>query len=136
MTITREIDLTWKGASKPFAPSMKNMVRIENLVRKETERPDFSLIQVMVRMESDPLMLAVVWGAMLHLAGHDRPDNVSEAQAVEYWYQQAWEAIASADKTDLMAARDAIFGMIAPSVDLGKPQKAQGEAKPRAKRKA
>ena len=126
MAITREIDLTWQGASKPFAPTITSIVRIENAVRKATERPDFSIADALMRLDKDPVMFAVVWGSMLHLAGHDRADDVNDADAVDWWYQQAWQAMTQAaeDKLamqDLSAARDVLFQMVAPSVDLGKP---------------
>lgn len=125
MTISREVDLTWKGAEKPFAPTITSIVRIENAVRKATDRPEFSIAEVMMRLDADPVLFAVVWGTMLHLSGHERPDDVAEADAVEYWYQSAWEAITSAgqDKQavrDIESARDAIVKMVAPTVDLGK----------------
>jgi hypothetical protein len=141
MAITREIDLTWQGASKPFAPTITSIVRIENAVRKATERPDFSIAEVLMRLDKDPVMFAVVWGSMLTLAGHELPDGVSPADAMEHWYQEAWQALTSAatDKIamqDLTSARDVIYQMVAPTVDLGKPAappaKAAGARKKRA----
>ena len=126
MAITREIDLTWQGASKPFAPTITSIVRIENAVRKATERPDFSIAQALMKIDNDPVLFAVVWGAMLALSGHELPEGVNEADAMEYWYQAAWDALmkASTDKLarqDLTSVRDVIFQMVAPTVDLGKP---------------
>lgn len=132
MTVMREMDLTWQGASRPFAPSVMSIMRIENNIRKVTGRPDFSISHLMARMEDDPVVFAAVWGAMLHLAGHKADDDVSEADAIEWWYQEAWQAITSLGVddnalADLNCVRDIIIAMVAPSVDLGKP------AAPRAK---
>jgi hypothetical protein len=126
MAIAREIDLTWQGASKPFVPSITSIVRIENAVRKATERPDFSIAEVLMRIDKDPVMFAVVWGAMLTLAGHVAPEDVKPADTMEYFYQGAWEALTKGVSDphamqDLTSARDAIFQMVAPSVDVGKP---------------
>lgn len=140
MAIAREIDLTWQGASKPFVPSITSIVRIENAVRKATERPEFSIAEVLMRIENDPVMFAVVWGAMLTLAGHVPPNEVSPADTMEYFYQSAWEALTKAGSDphamqDLTSARDAIFQMVAPSVDVGKPPAPRAKSGATRKRK-
>jgi hypothetical protein len=125
MAIARDIDLTWRGDVRPFTPTIQSIVKIENVVRKATERPDFSIADVMLRLDRDPVVFAAVWGTMLHIAGHDRDAGVKDADAVEWWYQQAWIAITNAAVdpvaiADLTSARDVIVKMVAPSVDLGK----------------
>ena len=124
--IGRTVSLTWKGESKDYSPNIGAIIHIENVVKNVTQRQDFNISQLLQNLDRDPTTFSLVWGTMLHSAGHKLADGIPEKHAQAFWHQKAWEALIASgeDETvvaDLISARDAISAMVMPQVDMGKP---------------
>jgi len=124
--IGRTVKLTWKGESKDYSPNIGAIIHIENVVKAASGRHDFNIGYMLQNLDRDPAMFALVWGTMLHSAGHELADGIPAKDAQAFWHQKAWDALISsgsdkAVETDLISARDAISAMVMPKVDMGKP---------------
>ena len=131
--IGRTVPLTWRGKSKDYAPNIGAIIHIENVVRRVTGRSEFNIAEMLQKLDRDPTTFSVVWGTMLHAAGHELAAGIEDKDALAFWHQKAWEALISSGDdesiaADLISARDAISAMVMPEVDAGKP------AAPRKKR--